>query len=505
MHKTRPLWHFGLLLAAWLLLFSPRLLPGVGAKTLAWVAISAFLFWPLVLRRWTLWLGVAAVALVGMLDIFYSYYFHTLADEFFLATVLRTNTDEVSDFTKTLPAGPIAASLAWLALCAAIGSLLHRGVPAALSRWPLLRWSWLPAAAVWLLLALGYASGSGARQFEVQDKSRNVYPLHLAWAAVKQHALSDAVLYQPRLPQYPPAAAAQIGTIVAVLGESASAQRWSLLGYTTHATNAPLDGLPGSMAAEVLAKDFMTAGALPFVLTGFSVNDSIARQSPSFLDIAKRAGYKVFVFDNSRTSGNGDFFARVLRRSSDTYQKIGNGGDYDGVLTPWLEQALHDPAAHKLIVLHTFGSHELVDGRYPPDYAKFPDPYDNSILYTSTLLKEWTAMLEKAAGTGSAMLVYTSDHGLAMPPCSDDYIHRRSLTGLEVPYFAWGNASARAQSPQLFTLHGEHGNAILGENTVRALGYGQMSEQGQWPDSAHPTFEGHAWQELHRLDACTLR
>ncbi len=231
--------------------------------------------------------------------------------------------------------------------------------------------------------------------------------------------------------------------------------------------------------------------------------DSIRHRAPSFLDLAHKAGYKVFVLSNSRNAPVADFFDQVLRRSTAVYRKLGDGGPRDGILTPAYEQALADAAPRKLIVLHTFGSHEIVQDRYPPELARFADPYDNSILYTSTLLKQWIGLLD-ASGADRSVLLYTSDHGLIMPPCSSDYRHGRSMASLEVPFLAWTNAGARALLPTLLPP-GEHSNALVAEGVIRAVGYAELLKRAEWPGSANPTFEGHAWQDLRKLDACTLK
>ena len=40
---------------------------------------------------------------------------------------------------------------------------------------------------------------------------------------------------------------------------------------------------------------------------------------------------------------------------------------------------------------------------------------------------------------------------------------------------------------------------------IRAVGYAELLKRAEWPGSANPTFEGHAWQDLRKLDACTLK
>lgn len=457
----------------------------------------------MILRRRSLWLAVIVLALAGILDIFYVYYFGTFVDEFFFATALRSTKEEVAEFYKTLPEVPLVVSAAWVLVCGIIGVLLNKTKDVVFKKFKILQWVWVPATMVWVLLIVLY--GVGLRRFEILDSIKSIYPSHLVFAAISQRMISSEALYVPLIPdQVSPKRGIDI--VVVVIGESSSAQRWSLLGYQRNGTNAALKGIQQLKVSQVLAQDFVTAGALPFVLMGRSVGDSIRDRAPSFLDIAKYNGYKVFVYNNSRALGKGDFFVHVLRRSASVYQKINSGGAYDEVLTPWLEGALKDDAPRKLIVLHTYGSHEIVKNRYPSKYAVFSDAYDNSIYYTSDLLSQWINLLDKKTNQ-SVLMLYTSDHGLVMPPCSDDYRHGRGLSSLEVPYVVWGNDAARSLKPELFSHEPNdyRSNAILAESVIDAVGYGQLLNNHGWPSSSDPSFEGHTWATLRRLDACTLR
>lgn len=72
---------------------------------------------------------------------------------------------------------------------------------------------------------------------------------------------------------------------------------------------------------------------------------------------------------------------------------------------------------------------------------------------------------------GPAVLLYASNHGIAMPPCSSDYVHGRSLSALEVPYLACDNAATQAV----------RSNALVAETAVRAVGYGELLRQLSGP------------------------
>lgn len=498
-----PIWAAGLIVAClWISLFLPRLLPGLSIKAVAWVFISAFLMSPILYGKRLRNFGITLISVVGAVDIFYVYYFGTLSDEYLIATILRTNTQEAADFWKTLPILPSIGALAWLVYTFIVGKFLGnifslgRGIShIALAVGCL-------ALIAWLGIGMVYLAAGATQKVEVELKVRNVYPVHMVWAMVKQKYISDAVVYEPVAPKAQ-RDAQKIPLVVAVIGESATSQRWSLLGYQGADTNNELNSISGTTILGVMARGFATVSALPYVMTGFSTEQSIKDKLPSFLDLAKFSGYKVFVFDNSRSFGGGDFFGQILRRSTDVYKKVGNG-DHDGILTSWLEGAVKDAAPYKLIVLHTFGSHEIVTDRYPKEFDKTRDPYDNSIVYTSHLLRHWIDIL--GAADKASVLLYTSDHGLSMPPCSPDYIHKRSMSSLEVPFLMYGNRAAHDEYPEFFHIDDEHdsSNALLGQKVVEGVGYRRLVQEGVWPKSGSPVFENRRWSELKRLDACSL-
>ncbi|WP_370680633.1 sulfatase-like hydrolase/transferase [Comamonas sp. GB3 AK4-5] len=365
--------------SAWLLLFTPSLLSGKTDLPLLFLLLSALLFWPLALLRFVRMPAVLVLSLLGAMNVLHSAYFGNLVDEYFIATSSRSDLQESLEYLSTLSWQICALVLGWLLLCTVVGRYLWRNGPA-LAQSALARRTAMAALLFWLVF-LGFAL---ARHWDAGDslkKLRRLYPIHIAQAVERQNEIQDALFYQPALPDMPPEGA-QARTLVVVLGESATAQRWSLLGYAQADTNAPLARLPGTAAAPVLAQGLTTSAALPFLLTGLSAHDSITQRAPSFLDWAQHAGYKVFVFTNSRfLNQQEDFSTQVLRRAAQVYKKVGNG-ELDEVLTPFLAQALQDTAPRKLVVLHTYGSHPDLPKRYPSGRYHLADAYDNSIRYT---------------------------------------------------------------------------------------------------------------------------
>lgn len=502
-----------LALLAWLLLFAPPLLGDTDALTGLRVLLSALMLWPLVYTRVTRALALGALVAIGLGNVLHTAYFHELINEFFIATALRTNAGEAQTFLSTLSAGALWRGAVWLGVAGAAAWAVWRHAPQWRERHQrpaVRRLAWV-AAGLWLLI-LGWALSKESSPQRVVRLIRHVYPLHLADALVRQRVLVDALFAAPRLPSVT-ATGPRADVVVVVLGESASAARWSLLGYGGADTNGPLADIRGLQVERAVARGFTTAAALPYVLTGLSASDSVAQRAPSWLDFTHGAagGYKTFVFTNSRFFDSGeDFITQALRRAADVFQKVGDGA-HDGVLTAYLQQALRDSAPRKLIVLHTYGSHFKIKERYPAGY-RLPDDYDNSIRYTSDLLAQWIGLVQQAAGQQAAVLLYTSDHGVVLPPCASEIHHGAARTSLEVPLLTWGNDALRARLPQLLPDAGERertpaleGNARLGQLVLRATGFAAVSARAPWTQAEQPLFDGQPWAEVRQRDACTLR
>ncbi|WP_156920068.1 phosphoethanolamine transferase [Comamonas composti] len=490
--------------AIWTVLFLPPLLIHPSLKEAAYSLGSAFLLFPLVRHKALLLIACLALALVGAANIFHASFLGSLVDEFALATLMRTESQETQEFLSSLKTASILKPLLWLLVCALASSYLWRRQAQqglAPSRWskvllgaPLVLWAGLGITGV-------------VRHYDAEayaDQVRHVYPMQMTLAVMRYQELSGSVFYTPQLPPRPTApAAAQ--TLVVVIGESASSHRWSLLGYEGEDTNQALRSLPGLSLQAVLANGKNTAKALPFLLTGQSALDSLKNQAPTFIDLARQAGFKTFVFTNSRFFDKSeDIYTQALRRSADIYQKVGNGA-LDEVLTTPLASALADASPHKLIVLHTYGSHPKISKRYPSFRYRGADTYDNSIRYTSDLLAEWIGML--ASTQGASALYYTSDHGLGMPPCSQTYEHGFNRSTYEVPFMTWASPQFQQTHPGLLDdRSGQivHSTTLLPTLVAQAMGYAPATDLPQMQDSRVLLVEGLAYKDLFKKNACSL-
>lgn len=495
----------------WMVLFTPALLEGFGVRTVALLIGAAFLFWPLTLWKPALALGMAGLLGLGVVNIVHVGFFGNLADQLLIATALRTNWEETREFMGVLPGPWVALAMVWLVVGGMACRHVWRLAAMPASTYPSLRKLAWAGVVVWCIF-LVFVLVKRYDFNEVIRKLKTIYPMHIVRAWTAQQQMTDSLFYSPLLPEAAPQTA-QVDTLVVVIGESASAQRWSLLGYQGADTNGALAQLSGVQVARAMAHGLNTAAALPYLLTGMAAQDSVAHRAPSFLDIARKAGYKTFVVSNSRYhSAVEDFYGVTFRRAADIFVKAGNG-EWDEVLTPHLEAALQDPAPRKLVVLHTYGSHFQVEERYPVTAAHFPDAYDNSLRYSSDLLAQWIQAVERSAGMQkTALLLYSSDHGVAMPPCADHYRTGSGLSSLQVPLLTWSNAVLRTRLPQLVPefaeserRHLSRSNAAVADISVAALGYPNALTALTGSPGRLLTFKDHDWPALQKLDACSLQ
>lgn len=493
-------------LLGWAFLFLPALLESISAPAIGLWLASVFLFWAFILWRPALVFALLFLLIIGTVNVVHIGFFGNLADQIFLATAQRTNWEETREFIGVLPWKWVAVAALWLVA----------GIYASVQVWKfalLLKrpsWVWkiaLLGLTIWVVF-MAFALAKRYSFEEVARKLKTIYPMHIVRAWTAQQQLTEQLFYTPKLPSTT-AQAPQVDTLVVVIGESASAERWSLLGYQQADTNGALAEMQNLQVVRAMAHGLNTAAALPYLLTGMSAQQSVRDLAPSFLDIAQHAGYKTFVLSNSRYhSSVEDFYGVTFRRAADTFVKVGNG-DWDEVLTAPLEAALHDPAPKKLIVLHTYGSHFQVQERYPRSAARFADVYDNSLRYTSDLLVQWIQDIEQSTTQQqTAMLIYSSDHGVAMPPCADHYRTGSGLSSLQVPLLVWSNLALSAPKvalPHFADNEREHlvrSNAEVADIAVAALGFPGALKPSQ---SRELSFNGLDWTELQQRDACSLQ
>ena len=438
---------------AWWFLYSPVLWMWPGQRALVDATVSALLFSPLFLARPLLRAALPLLLLAGTAQLAYFLAVHSEVDEFFWITVLGTQASESWEYLQSYRWQDAGWLLAWLAVALACAVYLWRHAPAAVQRRSV-RAALLALLAPWLLW-VGASAAKSNSPAEAVRKIDRIYPMrlpesYLHYAGTAAHLHTVPAIAPPTQP-----AKADVGVVV--IGESASAARWSLLGYGGADTNAALRPLLPSLAVlRVLANGNNTAKTVPVLLSGKSLVAKRGQPEPAsqghfvtYLDQARQAGFQVASLSNQGAgSGNESFFHIAFRQRSDRFAKLPEG-QWDGALTPLLEQVLQSAAAEQplLLTLHTYGSHPQLTKRYPPDQAPFADAYDNSIAYSSSLLAQWIARLEQLQER-RVVLLYISDHGLNLPACGGQYTHGYARSAYEVPMLVWANQRFQQAQPQ---------------------------------------------------------
>lgn len=306
-------------------------------------------------------------------------------------------------------------------------------------------------------VAIDYQVNS--KSFEASLKERKDFYQSLVLSASKDEAVAQ--------------------TYVVVIGESLSRNHMSLYGYPRKTTPF-LDDLGQELIRfeDVVAPYAQTKPSLSVSLTEATLdNPKTFETSVSLVDIAKKAGFKVWWISNqqprrlpathlSRVADKADFISHQFRGVMSER--------YDEFILPSYQEALQDQATHKLIIVHLMGSHLEYKSRYPQDKAYFKDranikayknteeltehqihyinAYDDSVLYTDWLLMKMIKELKQQPHPAS--LTFFSDHGEEVYDSIDFKGHRpNSVTRnmIEIPFLVWNSDAFKAAFSQKVT------------------------------------------------------
>ena len=243
----------------------------------------------------------------------------------------------------------------------------------------------------------------------------------------------------------------ELPTVVIVIGESATRNRWHLYGYplkTTERMDAIADEL--IVFKDVEAVEPYTVAALRLLMTCAKVEcqDDFRFTLPAAL---KRGGWSPAVYSMCTRWGCGFGSISVLFSGCDEVLFVaearGGPADYDELLLPYLRNGLK---THDCIFLHTLGSHYPYGCHVPPDFrtpeiAGKLDRYDESISYTDWFLHEVVCELRKL--NRPALMIYLSDHGET--PESGTWRDVSSKSCWEIPMVVWFSNRYRDRFPEI--------------------------------------------------------
>ena len=289
------------------------------------------------------------------------------------------------------------------------------------------------------------------------------------WAEVSQYVKDTQTYsthYQERfnglqLAEQPTLAQKAPGTVIVVIGESASRNYMK-----TYTPDFPYEDTPW-LESRTRDQNFVvyrnaysswaqTVPVLQRALTEQSqYNDKQFFESTSIIDIAKKAGYDTYWFSNQGRYGQYDSAITLVAKTADHAEWTDDSyvftDKYDGSLLQYLPTV--DPTKNNFIVIHIMGSHIYYNNRYPADFNKWEnenggaatnmESYANSILYTDAVLKQ---IYEYARDNLHLQaMVYFSDHGEDLQISHNPDVFKFDM--VRIPMFVYMSPSYKAALP----------------------------------------------------------
>lgn len=250
-------------------------------------------------------------------------------------------------------------------------------------------------------------------------------------------------------------------TLVVAIGESSNRHHWSLYGYF-RPTTPRLESIRAQLLvfSDAISAYSNTLASVSAVLTCTRLGDE---SEVPLINVFKSAGFETIWLSNQSTI---DSFNSIVQRVSGADQCIylNRGGEqgyyhsYDGQLLPALKEILREPSPNgkRVVFLHMMGSHVNYASRVPDTFRIFSstqdidsrpwrkgrameyiNDYDNSIVYTDTVLADIIDFLQTVPDTA---FLYFSDHGEEVFDTLPQHGHVNELRSrhyLDIPFFIW--------------------------------------------------------------------
>ncbi|MEQ4622800.1 phosphoethanolamine transferase [Providencia vermicola] len=259
---------------------------------------------------------------------------------------------------------------------------------------------------------------------------------------------------------------------VLIIGESVRRDHLSLYGYE-YDTTPNLNRRKQQMLVfqQAYSPAPVTILSVPVSLSNISFSQMQDKQhyADNIIALANHAGFETYWISNQgKTNKKTSVISSIASMAK--HKKWNEFVGYDEEILDYVEHAINteldDSKKKKLIVLHTYGSHEPSCNRFPEEeYQAFSEQeddncYDSSIAYTDKFIDKILQQLEGK----SASVMYFSDHALQRLD-SDNQIHyhhgvnspRREA--YEIPLFIWYSPNATRPELNEQVLHQPYSTA----------------------------------------------
>lgn len=268
-------------------------------------------------------------------------------------------------------------------------------------------------------------------------------------------------------------------TIIIVIGESANRRHMSAFSDYERETTPWLSSKKRNNDFFLFPNAYstwaQTVPSLEMALTEKNqYNDKNFEQAYSFVDMAKKAGFKTWWFSNQGYIGKDDTPITLVAKTADVSHWVLQDHSvvqYDGVLLDYIKKV--DKEQNNFVVLHLKGSHSNFYNRYPERFAKWQGTekhnitgeYDNSILYTDAVLEEIFNFAKNNLNLQA--MVYFADHGIE--------VKKKRMPGfvgfenLRIPFFVYLAEDYREKFPETAKALKSHTNSYFTNDLVYDL------------------------------------
>lgn len=297
---------------------------------------------------------------------------------------------------------------------------------------------------------------------------------------------------------------------VLVIGETARADRFGLNGHTR--------GLPSFLAAQenviplpnIVSPFTYTSLSVPAMLTPSVAGLAEGDRFPSLVSAFREAGFKTYWVSNQQPIGLQETEISHFAREADqaifmnlSIRTMHKDGLYDEHLLVPLAHLLAKKEPKQFFVLHTLGSHDSYQNRYPPEFdtlrpslrtLRNPDhhdprnklavenSYDNAMRYTDYVLAKIIETLAKEDAISA--LIYTADHGETLFDGNCGRSGHGSLGKQEFPVaaMAWVSQEYKARWPERAERLAKNASAPLTTEAILPTMLNLADIQTAWLD-----------------------
>jgi heptose-I-phosphate ethanolaminephosphotransferase len=423
------------------------------AINVVWLAL-VYALYSIIRQRWVWVLALAYLCLDAGLNLLHIVFIHGPVSANSLFVVANTNTNEASEFVQLK-----SNYNYWFVLF--FFSLVLWAIRTSYQK-PLVFWKKNIALLVFGACFIFFAENTLHQRF-VRKAVLPTTRAFISFAETQRNFLQQ----KPRVRKQVQVNALRSNpdVVIIILGESLTRRHMQLYGYA-RATNPLLTQRNDLVVYHNAVSPYShTLTALLSSLTTANIDNQQAYDSSlSVLDVYASAGYKTYWLSNQSPAGLWDNAIYRLAQTAHRSVFINRQGNssfdatlqasYDEDLIPILNQALHDTASKKFIVVHLMGNHSLYEKRYPQQLNYFNEEsnnkqhtintYDNAVRYNDFVMNTFFDSIAQKANRNTNThyaLCYWSDHGENVydenNTVGHDYTGLLPWTQIEVPFMLW--------------------------------------------------------------------